>query len=313
MNRARYIGYRLVWAGIASIAVTVVLFVIALHAGDLTGSPQTEAVLPETPEDSQPWNSEEPVTVQYLDWVHSLVTFDWGVSERFGEPVSGLLADRLTHTAAYLIPAVILGTTIATVFGYISAARRGTKSDRVIKTATYLVLAIPNFVIAAAFARYLETGTHIQSYDIEAEFLAEWNLFWLATAAIILGTHVAAIQVRHVRAQSTERFRSDLAKFLRSKGVGRLRTARHILRASAVPLTALFVAEVIGLLLVSVFVIEAVLGIPGIGYVTWQAVGVNDGPVVLTATFLVALTVIAASILEDILTVLLDPRLDEES
>ncbi len=312
MNRARYLGYRLVWAAIASVVVTVVLFVIALHAGDLTGNPQAQAALPDTPEESELWNPDDPVIVQYLDWVYSLVTFEWGVSERFGEPVASLFADRLTHTAAYLLPAIVLGTAIATVFGYLSAARRGTKSARAIRTTTYIVLALPNFVIAAAFARYLEQGGRSESYDIQAGVFAEWNLIWLATAAVILGTHVAAIQIRHVRAQSTERFQSELAKLLRSKGVGRLRTARHILRASAVPLTALFVAEIIGLLLVSVFVIEAVLAIPGVGYVTWQAVGINDTPVVLAATFLVAATVITASIFEDILTVLLDPRLDEE-
>ena len=313
MNRRRYIAYRLTWAGCAALLVTLVLFALAQGIGDLSQAPQTASNLPDVSNDF--WSADDPLYVQYVDWVTGLLTLEWGTSIRFGEPVTGLLADRAKFTAVYLVPAVVLGTAASTAFGYVAAHRRGQLSDGVIRSGTYLVLAVPNFVIAGAFARYIERRAYeldARTFVLDAGLTGEWNLVWLTAATLILGTHVWATQLRQVRAQSSEHLTSDFARLLHAKGLGPLGIARHVLRAAAVPLTSLFVAETVGVLLVSVFVIEAVLGIPGIGYVTWQAAAINDGPVVLASSFLFALAVIAASVVEDIAAVVLDPRLDDE-
>lgn len=312
MNRRQYIGYRCLWAGVASFVVTVILFVIALSIGDLTQSPQAQAVFGQP---DQFWDPDAPVYVQYFDWVQSLVTFDWGTSQRFDQPVTELLVERGTITAAYLLPAVVLGTLISTTLGYVAAARRGQWSDRLIRASSYAVLAVPNFVVGAILVRYIQGRMYeidARLYELDAALFSTWNLFWLLAAVVILGTHVAALQVRQVRTQSSEHLNSDLTQMLRAKGVGPLRFARHILRAAAVPLTSLFVAEVLGLLLVSVFVVEAVLSIPGLGLTAWEAITINDGPVILTITFLISFTIILASVVEDIVAVVFDPRLDGE-
>nr|WP_303651837.1 ABC transporter permease [Halovenus rubra] len=205
------------------------------------------------------------------------------------------------------------GTAISTGFGYIAARKRGQWSDRFIRTLSYLLLAVPNFLAGALLVGYFERRIYEidgRFYDIEAGFFAEWNLFWLVVASLILGTHVAAVQIRQVRTLTGEHLDTDLTKMLRAKGVGRWRFARHILRATVVPLASLFVAEVLGLLLVSVFVVEAVLKVPGLGEVAWRAISVNDAPLALTVTFLISLTIILASVFEDVIAVALDPRLD---
>lgn len=311
MNKKRYLAYRLAWAGVASFGMTVVLFFIALHVGDFTDAPRVQESLPDTSEEF--WTEGDPVYVQYGDWLYSLVTFDWGTSQRFGEPVTSLLVERGKVTAAYLVPAVFLGTLFATVFGYVAGRNRGQKSDGAIRLFSYVLLAIPNFVVAGAFAKYIQRRMFeldASTFQLEASLLSEWNLIWLSVGAGLMGTHIAAVQIRHVRSQSSKYLEMDFSRQLRAKGVGPRRTARHILRAAAVPLTALFVAEVLGLLLVSVFVIEAALGIPGLGYIAWQAAGVNDAQLLLTITFLLAVTVILFSVLEDIVSVVLDPRLE---
>jgi peptide/nickel transport system permease protein len=310
VNRKRYIGYRLLWAGVASFIVTVVLFLIALSIGELASGARASFGDAEVF-----WQSDEPAYVQYFDWVQSLVTLDWGTSQRFGKPVTSLLAERAPVTAAYLVPAVLIGTLVSTTFGYIAALKRGQWSDRLIRTVSYLLLAVPNFLIGALLVGYFERRIYEidgRFYELEASIFTKWNLFWLLLATVILGTHVAAVQIRQVRTQSTEYFDTDMTQQLRAKGVGSWRFARHILRAAAVPLTSLFVAEVLGLLLVSVFVMEAVLRIPGLGEVAWRAVSVNDGPVALTVTFLIAFTIILASVLEDIVAIVFDPRLAAE-
>lgn len=312
MNRRRYIGYRVLWAALASFIVTVVLFALAHSLGDLTQSPQAQNAFGQT---EQFWDESDPFVVQYVDWMQSLLTLDLGHSQRFDEPVASLLLERAPITLAYLTPAVLLGTAMSTVFGYVAARKRGEWSDRFIRGCTYVVLAIPNFVVGALLVRYFRERVFEwdgRLYDIDAGFFFEWNLFWILIATLILGTHVAAVQIRQVRTQSSEYLETDFSRLLQAKGVGRRRFARHVLRASAVPLTSLFVAEVVGLLLVSIFVLEAILAIPGLGQMAWYAVVVNDSPVVLTVTILVAFTILLASLLEDIVAVVFDPRIAAE-
>lgn len=310
MNQRTYVAYRVAWSGIASVVVTVVLFLIAVSIGDITQGQRAQAVLPDVAQGF--WSPGDPVYVQYLDWVYSLVTFRWGESLRYGEPVAGLLADRAIVTAAYLVPAIGLGTLAATMLGYMAAAREQSALDGIVRTTSYVVVAIPNFVLAVALERYVrDRWVYTQSFDPDASLVADWNLVWLTAAAVIVGTHVAAVQLRQVRAQSSRFLAAEFTRMLRAKGAGRLRTARHVLRAAAVPLTSLFVAETLGLLFVSVFVIEAALGVQGLGYVAWEAAAVNDVPVVLTLTFLVSMTIILAGLLEDLAAVAFDPRLGD--
>jgi len=292
--------------------VTIVLFLLALRIGDLTQVSRVQANLPAVSE--QFWSPEDPIYVQYADWVYSLLTLDWGTSRRFGEPVTSLLVERGKVTAAYLVPAVLLGTLFSTVFGYVAGLNRGQKSDGAVRFLGYVLLAVPNFLVAGAFGRYIERRMFqldARTFQLDAGLFAEWNRIWLLVAILIVGTHVAAVQLRHVRTQSSKYLEADFNQMLRAKGAGPVRTARHILRAAAVPLTALFVAEVLGLLLVSVFVVEAALGVPGLGYIAWQATGINDAGLLLPISFLVAVTVILGTVLEDIVAVLFDPRLED--
>jgi len=78
-----------------------VLFVVGVSIGEITQGPEISGLLPEVSNDL--WNPDDPVYVQYLDWLGSLLTLEWGTSVRFGEPVLELFAERAKYTAAYLI------------------------------------------------------------------------------------------------------------------------------------------------------------------------------------------------------------------
>jgi len=311
VSRGRYILYRTVWAVVASLAVTAVLFAIVRVAPPVNQF--GEAGLPALEIDNGFWDPADPIHLQYVDWLVSLFTLDWGRSLRFGNPVTELIAERAVITVAYLLPAVLFATVLSTVLGYVAATTEGEWSDGLIRGGSYVVLAVPNFILGIVVFRYVERRSlefGARFYELDAGLIAGWNLFWLAVAALILATHVAAAQLRYVRAQSSEQLSADYVKILRAKGRGPLGVARHVLRAAAVPLTSLFVAEVLGLLLVSVFVVETVLEIPGLGFVLYQAVGVNDLPVVLVTTWFLSVVVILANLAEDILAVVFDPRVD---
>lgn len=312
MSRIRYLLYRVVWATFATTVVTAVLFLVARAAPDVSDTP--EANLPAREINNAFWDPADPVYLQYLDWLGSLLTFDWGRSLRFGDPVGSLIAERALVTGAYLVPAVVVGVVLATVLGYVAAVTEGRWSDGLIRGGSYLVLAVPNFMLGITVYWYVQRQAYqinAQFYSLDAGFTNRWNLLWLTVAGVILSTHVAAAQLRYVRAQSSEFLSQEFVKTLKAKGKRPVGIARHILKAGGASFASLFVAEVLGLLLVSVFVVEAVLSIPGLGSMAWKAAAVNDVPVILVTTWLVALTVVLASLAEDILAVALDPRISE--
>ena len=314
MLRLRYVAYRLGWGAVAIVVVTFLLFVLARQAPVLTDpTPGTTAdgLLPDVELDL--WDRDASLLTQYRQWLWSFLTLDWGISLRHGEPVGTLIRTRGRITLAYVLPGVIGGIGLSTALGYAAARRAGQWSDTTIRASSYLILAIPNFFIGAIAYAYLqrrlfELDAHF--YDLGLGVTEGWNPVWLGIAVVIFTTHTAAVQLRYVRSQSSEQLAAPFVQTLAAKGASPRRTARHVLRAAAVPLLALFVAQVFAVLLVSVFVIEAVLAIPGLGFALWEAVLLNDVPLVLAVSTLLAGLVIGANLLEDILAAALDPRIE---
>src|SRR5699024_9754728 len=83
--------------------------------------------------------------------------------------------------------------------------------------------------------------------------------------AIVLGTSLLTGQIRYTRAQSLEHVGTEFVKLVRAKGARRWRVARHLLRNAAVPLLSLFFADMMGIVVLNVFVLEYVFEIPGLG------------------------------------------------
>lgn len=85
----------------------------------------------------------------------------------------------------------------------------------------------------------------------------------------------------------------------------------YVLRVAAVPLLAVSLADLIAILVVNVFVVEYVFNVPGVGFLTYQAVLDRDMPVVLGMTMVVALAGIGANFLQEVANTLLDPRIGD--
>lgn len=314
----RYLAYRIGWTAVATLVVVSVMFLVASLVPDYTARSEVWAAIEAGADESEIAEMEAdlgldgPLHLQYVDWVVSTLTFDWGTSQVYGEPVADLLADRLPVTLAYVLPAALIGTSGAVVCGYVAAVNEGERADRSLAAGVYLTLAVPNFVIAAAVTRYVDRAHPdwiAQSYDIEASVAASGNRLWLAFATVVLGTHLMATQIRYVRAQSSEYLASTFVKLARSTGQSPRGIARHVLRASAAPILTVSASEIVGVLVVSIFVLEAVFGIEGVGYVTWQAAVEGDQAVILAITTLLAVTIVLANLLQDLLALALDPRM----
>ena len=128
----------------------------------------------------------------------------------------------------------------------------------------------------------------------------------------VLGISLLAGQLRYARAESREYVYREFVKLLRAKGASNRRVARHILRNAAIPLLSLFFADLIGTLVVNVFVLESVTGVGGIGSLGLGAIQQRDLPLILGVAMVIAFVGILGNLFQDIAYVGLDPRVESE-
>ena len=93
---------------------------------------------------------DRPLVVQYLGWIGSVVRGDWGTSLAMKQPVAGIVALRLQHSAALALGAFALVVLIAIPLGTIAALARGRLLDLAILAGTYVGISVPEFVTGLA-------------------------------------------------------------------------------------------------------------------------------------------------------------------
>lgn len=258
-------------------------------------------------------DQDRPMTDRYLGWLYDVATLQWGYSYSQNEAVMTVLKTRLPYTLAYLLPAMLLAVLVGVAGGLFAALRRGTPFDRLSRLASYLGLGLPNFWLAEMG---VVVGAAYLGWQIDpiwpGEFASAATAKLLVLPTLVLATSLLAGQVRYARAESLEYVDADFVAFLRAKGAGGRRIARHVLRNAAIPLCALFFTEMLGVLVLNIYVVEFALGVPGLGQVSYQAITDRDMPLILGSAMVLVLIGIGGNVLQDVANRLLDPRVGSD-
>ncbi|MFB6236635.1 MAG: ABC transporter permease [Halopenitus sp.] len=248
-----------------------------------------------------------PLADRYVDWLVDVTLFRWGLSPTQDEPVVAVVAGALRRTAAYLIPGVAAATVGGTALGLHSARRRGTVSDRAGRLGSYVLLGLPSFWLATLVVAFLaDTGGPL------ATLRGETGLLWTVVApAGIVAAGLVAGQVSLTRAHSVDHFGTNYVRFLRAKGLPEGAVSWRVLRNVVVPILSLLAAELFSVLVLTVVVVETVFSIEGIGWLMYVATENNDIPLILGTTVVFAVVGIGGSLIADLASAWLDPRVRE--
>lgn len=259
-------------------------------------------------------NLDQPVWERYLGWMNNLVLFNWGVSQSSGMPVWSLLTSRLKITLAYVLPGTAIALVGGVALGTYSGLRPGSIPARLTTGSAYAVFGVPNFWIAnvAILLGTYEYGLFLTEYDTTLSLWDPHNLRQLVLPALLLGTGLLAGQARFVRSEVIDYEGEEFVRLARSKGVSDLGVARHVLRVATLPLASLFVSNLLGVLVLNVFVLEYVFDLPGFGALSYQAIVDRDLPVVVGTTMVVAYVGVLGNLLQDVTYAALDPRVELE-
>ena len=297
-------------------AVTLIFVLMRLLPGDVAlyilGSGESSEInkqaLQQIREDL---GLDQPLIVQYGQWLWGAVRLDFGNSYWTRQPVIEELKRRYPITANLAVMSLLLGTLIAIPVGVLSAVRQDTLADYAARIFVISGLSLPNFWLAILIILGLvHYFRWLPPLDYAPFWVDPWqNLKQLAFPALATGYRLSAIGARMTRSSILEVLRDDYVRTARAKGLQEyVIVLKHALRNALLP-----VVTIIGLELLTLFgglvVIETVFTIPGIGRFLVDAITHRDYPSVQALVFVIALFVVTVNLLVDIIYGFLDPRI----
>jgi peptide/nickel transport system permease protein len=246
---------------------------------------------------------DRPLTTQYAAYLGGLAQLDLGDSFQDQRPVTEVLAERLPATLQLAGAALALALVLAIPLGVLAARFRGRALDSAAMGFSLLGISIPNFwlgpVLILIFS--LQLGwTPVSGRDGPMSLLLP---------AVTLGTALAAILARMVRASVLEVLGEDYVRTARAKGLGEIAVMRrHALRNAWLPVLTL-VGLQLGALLGGAVITETVFAWPGVGSLLIDAIRGRDYPVVQGCVLLISLTYVIVNTATDIAYAWIDPRI----
>lgn len=311
----RYIAKRLLIAVPVLFGISVVIFLLVrLIPGDiidvLLGS--ETALSPVAREQlRKTLGIDQPLYLQYLAWLGGVLHGDLGRSLRTGQPVMTNLLHRLPITFELTLLATLLSLLFSVPLGMISALRRNSRTDFVVRLFGLFGLSLPNFWLATMLILVASVYFHWSASLIFVNFFTNpvENLSQMFLPALSLALALSAVVMRMTRSSMLEVLSQDYIKTARAKGLGeRAVLFRHALRTALLPIVTV-VGIQIGNLLGGAVVVEQIFGLPGMGSLLLNGIYQRDYPTVQAGVLVLALVFVFANLIVDVLYGFLDPRI----
>jgi peptide/nickel transport system permease protein len=254
---------------------------------------------------------DQPLVEQYFTWAGRALTGDLGVSFRSGEPVTGLIGERLPATLTLAFAAILLALLIAVPLGTLSALRPRSLTDRLATVVSQIGISVPDFWLAivlilvfAGTLGWLPSGGYVPLADDPVGWLQR-----LVLPAIAVGVVSGSVITRFVRSSVLEALGSDHVRTAQAKGLPERQVLGwHVLRNALLPLVTVTGVQ-LAYLLSGVVVVEIVFSWPGLGQLALQSVEARDYPVLQGAILLFAFVFLVINLLVDLLYSRIDPRI----
>lgn len=316
----RYLAARLLQSlVVVAVVTTISFFLVRLAPGD----PFAYANRPVSPEVRAYWRHQfgydQPLPVQFVRYVASVVHGRLGYSHSLHEPVSTAVAQALPRSLLLMSVALAASLALGILLGVLQAVRRGSWFDRVSNAVLLACFSVPDFWLALiallVFAYWLPV---LPAGGIVDPVMHDYMGFWAALAdrlrhlvlpAATLVLLSAAAIARYQRAAVLEVLPLDFVRTARAKGVGERRVlTRHVLRNALLPVVTL-VGLMLPALVGGALFVEKVFAWPGMGLLVANAIGARDYDVVTAGVVIGGVMVAVGNLVADVLYALVDPRL----
>ena len=249
-----------------------------------------------------------PMIVRYFNWLKDICKGDLGYSLQNNMPVGELMMQKLPATIELSLAALFISTVLGILLGVISALRKGRLSDNLLTIAGMIGVAIPQFlfgvfciIIFCLNLKWFPVGQR------GTAGLAD-ELHHLFLPAFVLGISMTAGVMRYSRSSMLDSMNRDYVKTARAKGLPEWKVNLfHGFRVACTPVMVL-IGFRLPMLISGSIVIENIFQWPGVGRWFTDAVKTQNTPIIMSVGLFMVLLVLLSSLLVDILTAVLDPR-----
>ena len=246
---------------------------------------------------------DQPLLVQFFDYVKGALMGDLGISYRYQRPVADMIMDALPYTVKLAVMAALFAWVMGIVSGIIAAVNNNNFIDRLFMGVSLLGVSMPIFMTSLVLQ-------YIFSFKLGILPMTEdGSMVSMILPAIALGWNSAGSVARMTRSSLIEAMQADYIDTAKAKGL--LRGAvilKHALRNSLLPVVTMMALQLSSMLSGAV-ITESVFAIPGIGRLATEAISNRDMPVLQGTVLFTTVIVIAGNLLADMLYSILDPRI----
>lgn len=248
---------------------------------------------------------------QYTRWAGGMLQGDFGKSLWSHTSVTSTFFSRLPITLEIVALSFSFTLLFGISSGIISALKQNSWTDMGVRLVAIFGLAVPNFLILTLLliipSRYFGYAPPFGATNPFDNPLDNLRLFVPPT--LLLSISSSAVLMRFTRSGFLEVLRQDYIRTARSKGLHeRVVTMRHALRNALPPVLTLAGLQLGGLLSGSI-ILERVMGLPGLGGWTLDAIQNKDTPVVMLVSLYTAIVLMTINLVIDLTYALIDPRI----
>ncbi|QDZ12752.1 ABC transporter permease [Devosia ginsengisoli] len=310
-----YLARRLAAAAVVVVLVSIIAFgIVSVLPGDTAAALLGE----EGARDATRYEAlrvelglDQPIPVRYANWVAGVVTGDLGQSMRTGEDIGPGILARALPTVQLAIMAIIISVVIAIPVGVISAVYYRRLPDNVGTLFALTAIATPGFwfgimliLLFSVTLRWLPPSGYLPFFSNPIG-----SLQLMIMPALALATGFTGVLIRQVRSSVLEVLNEDYITTARSKGLSPTTVLfGHALRNALLPVVTLIGLQ-IGGLFGGAATVETVFSIPGLGRLAVDSIFFRDFTMIQALMLVLALTVLVASLLTDLVYSRIDPRI----
>lgn len=315
-----WIVRRILQAVVILFAMTVIIFI----AVNVIGDPVSTLVSQEANQEERlrvmrEFGLEQPLPIQYFDFLGGLLQGDFGQSFVYGENAIGVIMKRMPATLELAFCTMVLSIVVGVPLGLYAGLRPQSLFGRALMSGSILGFSLPSFwvglllimVFSVELGWFPETGRGdtVTVLGVEWSFLTRDGLTHLVLPVATLSVYMVTFIMRLTRAGVEEVLPLEYVQFARSKGLSEKRIIFvHVLRNIMITLVTVIGLEFATLIAFTV-VTETIFAWPGMGRLIIESIDKLDRPVIVAYLMIVVVMFVTVNLIVDLLYTVLDPRI----
>ncbi len=299
---SKYIIKRILLAIVSIWIITLITFFTmnAIPGGPFNKEKATDPAIIATLEAR--YNLDKPLGQQYVLYMKNLLHGDWGISLHSGRDIWTDIWSKFQISARLGGMAAAVAIACGSVLGSIAALTRNKLPDRLIIFFTTLGTAMPSFVLATLLL--LTFCLKLSLFPVWSSSNPNYTL-----PVIALSVYPMAYITRLTKTSMLDSLNQDYVRTARAKGVSKLKVIFvHALRNALIPVVT-YVGPMVAYILTGSMVVENIFTIGGLGSVFVTSINNRDYPVIMAVTIFLAILMVVANLLTDIVYKMIDPRI----